>query len=78
MKYIYMNEFISDKEPDVPVVAVYDYDSKRLVYANVVEIKDRHGLTVARVRFGTPPKSLPHEAKAWVEVYESCAKVDVF
>lgn len=78
MKYIYMNEFISDAEPEVPVIAVWDPNTKRLVYTDLVEVKDRHGVIIARVKFGQkPPKDLPHEAKSWVEVYEYASKVDV-
>lgn len=77
MKYIYMNEFIGQKDADVPVIAVWDPNSKRLVYTNYVEIKDRHGIVIARVKYGErPPKEMPHEAAAWIEVYELIAKVE--
>lgn len=83
MKYIYMNEFIAGKnEAEVPVIAVFDGESKRLIYCNEVDIRDRHGAVIARVRFGKAPKILPHEAKAWVEIYDfgttPIVKADVF
>lgn len=68
MKYIYMNESVHDK--DALAVAVWDPESKHLVYAKTVDII-ANGEVVARVVHGEkPPKDLPHEAVAWVEVYE--------
>lgn len=70
MKYIYMNENVHDK--DALAIAVWDPHTKRLVYAKSVDIVDKNGDTVATIVHGEKaPKDLPHEAVAWVEVYES-------
>ena len=69
MKYIYMNESVHEK--DALAVTVWDPTSKRLVYAKTMDIIAANGEVVARVVHGEkPPKDLPHEAVAWVEVYE--------
>lgn len=69
MKYIYMNENVGD--PDALGIAVWNEETDRLIYTKQVDVLDKHGSVIARVVFNQrPPKNMPHEATAWVEVYE--------
>jgi hypothetical protein len=81
VKYIYMNEHIKEAKPKDPVICTFDNQTKRVVYSDVVEIRDRHGVVLARVKYDPKGiKNSPHHAKAWVEVYDgsSLAKVTYF
>ena len=80
MKYIYMNEHIKEKDPEDPVICVFDPNTNQYVYANAVTLKAGNGDVIATIRYGKTPKNVPHEIKAWVEVYDGCdnIKVDCF
>lgn len=67
-----MNEHMKEKDPDDPVIAVFDTVSKRLVYTDQVSIVDNDGAILGYLTF-TPKgvKGLPHEVRACLTMYNS-------
>lgn len=72
MLRIYMNEHMKEKEPENPVIAVYDTDTKRLTYTDRVDIVDDNGNYIGEILFEPKGvKGVPHEVRASIKIYSS-------
>lgn len=75
---IYMNEHMKERDPNDPVIAVFETQSKRLVYTDVVQIIDNEGTFIGEIRFEPKGvKGLPHEVRACVTIF-SANNIKVF
>lgn len=63
MKYLYFNHNLKEKTPEPKATLLH---KGRLVYGNTLEILDRKGRVVARLKTGRL-KTPSHQVIAWLE-----------